>query len=177
MTFFFLQRGTNSPSYSSSSCLVYIKWMLSLQVTGYGTNYVEQSVTGGLCSSVKPDFHFFHLSANFRVCQSCRREWAGLWVLGFFLFVFLCEWTFSYVWMHDFSFSLLVCDFVLSISVSIVTISVFSPPSSSFPSPPKHRFPFPASSSRLTQPKPLAFLTFAFFFKNGFSFLLLCFLS
>lgn len=35
------------------------------------------------------------------------------------------------------------------------------PPPPSFPSSPKHRFPFPVSSSRLTQPKSL--LTFAFF--------------
>lgn len=53
---------------SSSSSLVCIKWMSSLQVTGYWTNYVEHSVTGGLCSSVKPDFQLFHPSASFRVC-------------------------------------------------------------------------------------------------------------
>lgn len=50
--------------------------------------------------------------------------------------------------------------FVFSISVSIVTVSIFSTPPS-FPSPPKHQFPFSISSCCLTQPTPLFFFFLA----------------
>lgn len=131
---------------------------------------MEQSVTGGLCSSEKPTFKLFLPSASFRV-RACP---AGVNVpaCGRFFFFFAVNVHFECDNFPPPS----VCDFfVFSISVSIVTISVFSP--AFLPcSLPKHQFPIPTCSSRLSQPKPLAFLMSAFFFKNGFFFIALSFL-
>ncbi len=121
------------------------------------------------CVAVKSPIssYFIHLLVS--ESASVPPAWM-CWPVGTF---FCCECTFSYVWMHDF-FPLHWCvTFCLQLFCSYNYRQCFQPPLS-LPSPPKHQFPFPASSSRLTQPKPLAFLSFAFF-KNGFSFLWLSF--
>lgn len=141
---------------SSSSCLVCIKWMLSLQVTGYSTNYVEQSVTGGLCSSLKPDFQLCHPSATQSAC---------LPVGVFFLFL---SWMYIFVRVNAWFFFLAPCWCVTCRPQHFCFYSYhqcFQPPLPFLP------FPFlPPSAISLSQNHSDVFI-----FKNGFNFLLLSF--
>lgn len=147
---------------SSSSCLVCIKWMSSLQVTGYSTNYVEQSVTGGLCSSVKPDFQLCHPSATQSAC---------LPVGVFFSFL---SWMYIFVRVNAWFFFLAPCWCVTFRPQHFCFYSYhqcFQPPLPFLPISSKA----PVSLSCLHQPSHSAKTTDVFIFKNGFSFLLLSF--
>lgn len=146
--------------------------MSSLRVTGYRTNYVEQSVRGGLCSSEKPHFQLFHPSVRFRdlVCPFCVN--VGLFInIIVIIIIIIVNVYFHACECVNFFFPL----FCLFFSISIATVSVFPFLALYF------KAPIPLFHiQQLFQPKPhaLFFLTFALYvFKNGFFFLIALSLS
>lgn len=113
--------------------------------------------------------YFIHLLVSVSVSVPPARTCC--WPVGVSFFFFCRECTCLYVRMRDFSFSLSVRDFTQYFCFYSYHQCFLPPPPPqllSFPSPPKHQFPFPASSSHLTQPKPLAFQTFAIFTRMAF---------
>lgn len=124
-------------------------YKVSLQVTGYWTNYVLQVA----CVAVnKPGFQLFHPSASLSVCR------AGVGVVLLWMYIFICV-NASFICLQHFCFySYHQCFHPHLLLPSPLLQSTDSP------------FPSPAAVS-LSQNHFWLLL----FFKNGFSFLLLSF--
>lgn len=132
---------------------------------------VERSVTGGLCSSQKARFQAISpICSTERPCLSCLAWTCRPGGVCFILFHFFHVNVHFHMWECVILFSppLPVAVSLFVSSISIVTISVFSPIPSS-PVPLSH---LPAAIS-LSQ-KPLAFQTFRFIFFSRMAFFSYC---